>query len=99
MTAKVLVPPHMFACLDAAGENYDVEIDLPGVNKKDIDLRMHEGIIHVLAEREDIRRDSPYHECIGEGRTNKPRSNNGNLRQIDHYKAWRPIVSLRLIPI
>jgi HSP20 family protein len=44
----------MFACLDAKGENYIVEVDLPGVNKKDIDLNMHEDIIHVLAEREDL---------------------------------------------
>lgn len=54
MAEKVLVPPHMFACLDAEGENYIVEVDLPGVNKEHIDLRMHEDIIHVLAEREDL---------------------------------------------
>ena len=44
----------MFACLDAEGENYIVEVDLPGVKKKDIDLSMHEDIMHVLAEREDL---------------------------------------------
>ena len=54
MAEKVVVPPHMFACLDAEGENYVVEVDLPGVKKKDIDLRMHEDIIHILAEREDL---------------------------------------------
>ena len=54
MAEKVLVPPHMFACLDAEGENYIVEVDLPGVKKKDIDLSMHEDIMHVLAEREDL---------------------------------------------
>ena len=54
MAEKVVVPPHMFACLDAKGENYVVEVDLPGVKKKDIDLSMHEDIIHILAEREDL---------------------------------------------
>lgn len=54
MAEKVVVPPHMFACLDAAGENYVVEVDLPGVNKKDIKLSMHDDIIHVQAEREDL---------------------------------------------
>ncbi|MFQ5836957.1 MAG: Hsp20/alpha crystallin family protein [Candidatus Bathyarchaeia archaeon] len=54
MAEKVVTPPHMFACLDAEGENYIVEVELPGVKKKDIDLSMHEDIIHVLAEREDL---------------------------------------------
>jgi len=55
LAEKVVVPPHMFACLDAKGENYIVEADLPGVKKKkDIDLSMHEDIVHVVAEREDL---------------------------------------------
>lgn len=54
MAEKVVVPPHMFACLDAKGENYVVEAELPGVKKNNIDLSMHEDIIHVLAEREDL---------------------------------------------
>jgi len=48
------MPPHMFACLDASGQNYVVEVDLPGVKKKDINLNMHDDIIHVQAEREDL---------------------------------------------
>ncbi|UCE15940.1 MAG: Hsp20/alpha crystallin family protein [Candidatus Bathyarchaeota archaeon] len=54
MTEKVVVPPHMFACLDANGENYIVEVDLPGVKKKDIDLNMHEDIVHIVANRKDL---------------------------------------------
>ena len=37
----------MFACLDASGENYLVEVELPGVKKKDIDLAMHDDLIHI----------------------------------------------------
>lgn len=54
MSEKVVVPPHMFACLDYKGENYEVEIELPGVKKKDIELSMHEDLIHIHAERKDL---------------------------------------------
>lgn len=54
MVEKAVLPPHMFACLDAAGENYLVEIELPGVKKKDVELSMHEDLIHIHAEREDL---------------------------------------------
>jgi len=54
LAEKVVMPPHMFACLDASGQNYVVEVDLPGVKKKDINLNMHDDIIHVQAEREDL---------------------------------------------
>ena len=39
MAEKTILPPHMFACLDASGE-YLVEVELPGVKKKDIDLAL-----------------------------------------------------------
>jgi len=54
MSEKVVLPPHMFACLDDKGENYEVEIELPGVKKKDIELSMHEDLVHVHAERKDL---------------------------------------------
>ena len=44
----------MFACFDAKGENYLVEVDLLGANKKDTDLSMHKDTNHVLAERIDL---------------------------------------------
>lgn len=54
MSEKVVIPPHMFACLDDKGENYEVEIELPGVKKKDIELNMHDDLIHIHAERKDM---------------------------------------------
>ncbi len=54
MSEKVVIPPHMFACLDDKGVNYLVEVELPGVKKKDIELSMHEDIIHVQADRKDL---------------------------------------------
>jgi len=50
---KVTVPAQMFACLDDTGENYLVEVELPGVSKKDIILNMHEDLAMVKAERKD----------------------------------------------
>jgi len=50
-TEKVTVPVEMFACLDDQGENYLVDIELPGVNKKDIELSMHEDLVLVRAQR------------------------------------------------
>jgi len=54
LVEKVVLPPQMFACLDASSENYLVEVELPGVKKKDIDLSMHDDLIHIHAEREDL---------------------------------------------
>jgi HSP20 family molecular chaperone IbpA len=51
---KPLAPAEMFACLDDKGENYLVEIELPGAEKKSIDLRMHDDLISVRAERADV---------------------------------------------
>jgi HSP20 family molecular chaperone IbpA len=50
---KILVPAEMFACLDEKGENYLLEIELPGVDKKNIELGMHEDIVSVRTERAD----------------------------------------------
>jgi len=51
---KVAVPPEMFACLDDAGENYLLEVELPGVSKKNIELSMHDDLVHVKADRTDV---------------------------------------------
>jgi len=51
---KVTVPAEMFACLDDKGANYIVQVELPGVSKKDIELAMHEDLVHVRAERKDL---------------------------------------------
>ncbi len=50
---KIMVPAEMFACLDDQGENYLLEIELPGVDKKNIELGMHEDLVSVRAERKD----------------------------------------------
>jgi len=51
---KATVPTEMFACLDDKGENYLVEIELPGVDKKTISLQMQDDLVSVRAERADV---------------------------------------------
>jgi len=51
---KLAVPPEMFACLDDTGQNYLLEVELPGVSKKNIELSMHEDLVHVKADRADV---------------------------------------------
>jgi len=81
LAEKVVMPPHMFACLDAKGENYVVKVDLPGVSRKDIDLSMHEDIIHVLAEREDLAFHGHLHFPIKvDPKKAKAKFSNGLLR-------------------
>jgi len=46
----VTLPAEMFAWLDEKGENYIVQIELLGVEKKDIDLTMHEDLVSVRAD-------------------------------------------------
>jgi HSP20 family molecular chaperone IbpA len=58
---KVIVPPHMFACLDDEGENYTVEVELPDVKKRDIGLIMDEGVVYVVAERDDLQYHGHLH--------------------------------------
>jgi HSP20 family protein len=90
LSEKVVVPPHMFACLDAEGENYVVEVDLPGVKKKDIDLSMHEDIIHVIAEREDLAFHGHLHFPIKVNpKKARAKFNNGLLRVKVPLKAKR----------
>jgi HSP20 family molecular chaperone IbpA len=50
---KVAVQAEMFACLDETGENYLLEVELPGVEKKNVQLSMHDDLASIRAERED----------------------------------------------
>jgi HSP20 family protein len=51
---KPRVQPDSFACLDDKEENLLVTIELPGVKKKDIEVRMRDDVIYVKAQREDV---------------------------------------------
>ena len=48
MAEKVVVSPYVFACLDAESENYVVEVDLPGVGKRDMRARLKLAVVFGL---------------------------------------------------
>jgi len=52
---KPRVQPDSFATLDDNEENLLVTVELPGVKKEDIDLRMRKDVIYVKAEKEDVQ--------------------------------------------
>jgi HSP20 family molecular chaperone IbpA len=51
---KPRVQPDSFACLDDKEENLLVTVELPGVEKKNIEVRMRDDVIYVKAQREDV---------------------------------------------
>ena len=58
---KLVVPPKMSACLNDKGDMYTIEVELPGVYKKDISLTMDKDIIHVVADRDDFQYHGHLH--------------------------------------
>ncbi len=44
----------MFTFLDDKGENYLIDVELPGVKKKDIEVSMHDDLFHINAEKKDL---------------------------------------------
>ncbi|MFX1519365.1 MAG: Hsp20/alpha crystallin family protein [Promethearchaeota archaeon] len=51
---KYLVRPEMSACLDDKGENYLLDVVLPGVKKEVIDISMHDDVVQVIAEKDEL---------------------------------------------
>ncbi|MCC7565463.1 MAG: Hsp20/alpha crystallin family protein [Methanomicrobiaceae archaeon] len=61
--AEVEVYPAIYAMPDEEHENLHIEIELPGVEKENIRLRMHEDSFTISAMREDIRYVGSYAVC------------------------------------
>jgi HSP20 family protein len=51
---KPRIQPDSFACLDDNEEDLLVTVELPGVKKEDVDLRMRDNVIYVRVQREDV---------------------------------------------
>lgn len=54
MVEKITKSPEMYGCMDDNNENYLIDVELPGVGKEIITLSMHELMVHVHAERNDL---------------------------------------------
>ncbi|WP_298668787.1 Hsp20/alpha crystallin family protein [uncultured Methanofollis sp.] len=60
---EIRVAPAVYAMPDENHENLHVEIELPGVDKKDITLRMHDDSFFVQAVKEGTRYAGSYATC------------------------------------
>ncbi|MDN7025886.1 Hsp20/alpha crystallin family protein [Methanoculleus sp. FWC-SCC1] len=58
--ARVNVSPSVCAYSDENFENLHIEVELPGVDKKDVSFRMQEDSFTVDASRENIRYVGTY---------------------------------------
>ncbi len=60
---KLRISPTVYAMPDDRHDNLHVEIELPGVDKENIKLRMHEDSFFVMAEKEDVKYVASYAVC------------------------------------
>ena len=52
--AKTMISPNVCACYEENANRYDIQVELPGVKKTDIDLEMLSGGFMVKATRENV---------------------------------------------
>jgi len=60
---KTKIRPNVCAAYDEEKNNYNIEIELPGVNKQDIDLKVLSGGFMVKAAKGDIEYRGDYSFC------------------------------------
>lgn len=90
--------PEVCAMPDEKHENLHIEIQLPGVDKEKINLKMHEDSFNIHATREDVEYSGSYAVCrsIDYGKA-KARYKNGLLTVDVPY--LKPAPSGKKIPI
>ena len=52
-----------FMNVNETGSDYTVSLDLPGIEKKDVEVNMRDGIVTVIGERKNSYHDK-NHSCI-----------------------------------
>ena len=60
---KIRISPTIRAFSDEDHRKLDIEIELPGVEKKDIDLKIHEDSFYLTAPRENVVYVANYGTC------------------------------------
>ena len=63
MAEKIKVSPNVCSYADEDHKQLIVEMELPGVEKKNIELKMHEDSFYINAPREDIVYVGSYATC------------------------------------
>jgi len=60
---RIKVSPTIRAYSDDEHEHLEIEIELPGVERKDIDLKIHDDSFYLSAPRENILYVANYATC------------------------------------
>lgn len=60
---KIRISPTIRAYSDSEHKKLDIEIELPGVEKKNIDLKIHDDSFYVSAPRENFIYVANYATC------------------------------------
>lgn len=60
---RMRLSPTIRAFSDEDHRKLDIEIELPGVEKKDIDLKIHEDSFYLAAPRENVAYVANYATC------------------------------------
>lgn len=63
MAAKRTVSPDVCSYVDEEHANLHIEVTIPGVQKKDIALKMHDDSFAVAADREEFRYSTTLAFC------------------------------------
>jgi HSP20 family molecular chaperone IbpA len=80
MAEKTRISPAICAMPDERHENLHIEVELPGVEKKDISLSMHEDSFFIQASRDDLEFVGSYAVCCPiDTEKAKAKYNNGLL--------------------
>jgi HSP20 family molecular chaperone IbpA len=61
--AQLIQTPCVFACPDESGEYLNIEIDLPGVKKENIDFKMSESTFSIKATNDDVKYSGTFSTC------------------------------------
>jgi len=62
--AKITVTPTICAYPDESSENMNIEVELPGVNKEDINFNLYEHGFYIVAKSEGIKYMGSYSFCM-----------------------------------
>ena len=60
---RIKVSPTIRAYSDDEHKNLEIEVELPGVERKDIDLKIHDDSFYLSAPRENILYVANYATC------------------------------------
>jgi HSP20 family molecular chaperone IbpA len=98
MADKTRISPTVCAMPDEKNENLHIEVELPGVEKKDIVLSMHEDGFFIQASRDDLEFVGSYAVCCPIDTDKAKAKYNNGLLSID-VPSMKPRERAKKIPV